>query len=134
MSVARLTVLTTVLLLLSGGASVASAQSDSTRTEFEVDAGLAEKGATLFENEQCAQCHNIGGKALIGPDLEGLLERRELGWVRKMIASPEAMTKKDSTARALKEEFGGIQMPDPGLSEEEITAIIHYIASESSGG
>lgn len=126
--------LTCVLCLLPGAAGVASAQSDTTECEFEVDAELAEKGETLFENKQCAQCHKIGGKPLIGPDLEGLLERRELDWVKTMIESPEAMTKKDSTAKALKEEFGGIQMPDPGLSEEEVTAIIHYIVSESSGG
>jgi len=122
-----------VLLLVPSTAALGQ-NGDQPPEDFTVDEALAERGEGLFESKQCFTCHTVGDGVVIGPDLDGLLQRRDLEWVRRMIARPEQMTAEDSLARALKAEFDEIQMPDPQVTEEEVEALIHYIASESSGG
>lgn len=97
---------------------------------FTVDPELAERGKTLFEQKQCMACHSIGDGVVIGPDLEGVLDRRSVDWIRKFITNPEKMIENDSIAKRIYEENDKILMPTPQATEEEIEAIIHYIARE----
>ena len=122
------------LLLLAPAAPAMGQSEEAAGEDFTVDEELAERGEGLFESKQCFTCHTVGDGVVIGPDLDGLLQRRSLAWVRRMIARPEQMTAEDSIARALLTEFDEIQMPNPQVTEEEVEALIHYIASESSGG
>lgn len=119
------------IFTLAGTASPASAQETDANVQFTVDEELADRGEELFESRQCMACHHVGDGELIGPDLAGVVEKRGLEWIRRMIREPETMTVEDSTARQLKAEYNGIQMPNPSVTDEEIEALIHYIASES---
>ncbi len=45
-------------------------------------------GKDIFELK-CAACHSIGGGVVVGPDLEGVLDRRDRGWVLDFISMPD---------------------------------------------
>lgn len=123
-----------VLLLVASSLPATGQEGDTPSEDFSVDEELAQRGEELFESKQCVTCHTVGDGIIIGPDLKGLLDRREIDWIRRIIAQPVEMTAEDSLARALKAEFDEIQMPTPNVTEEEVEALIHYIASEGSGG
>jgi mono/diheme cytochrome c family protein len=80
---------------------------------------LADQGQAIFE-QKCASCHTLGGGQLVGPDLEGVIER--LGGadqVRAFILAPDQVRP-------------GTAMPNLGLSEEEVAALVAYF--EAQGG
>lgn len=86
----------------------------------------AEEGKTIFE-QKCVACHTIGGGKRVGPDLKGVTERRDIAWIKGFIRSPSSyFAKKDETAAALLKEFG-VPMPDLGLKENEVEALIAYL-------
>jgi hypothetical protein len=75
------------------------------------DSISAERGATLYKDKGCAACHNIakagedphrrpGGKQS-GPDLGGVTERRDRGWLRRWLKDPDAMRVSDPIAIAM---------------------------------
>lgn len=93
--------------------------------------GLAENlpvldGALLFKAKGCVTCHTIGGGILVGPDLQGLLLRRDEAWVRRYISDPVTMTAQDPIARQLKAQFK-VQMPRMALSSGELDSLIVYL-------
>ncbi|WP_426754047.1 c-type cytochrome [Myxococcus sp. Y35] len=86
----------------------------------------ATQGATLF-TQRCATCHTVGEGDRVGPDLHGVLERREEAWVTRFITSPGAVIDAgDPVATALLEQFNGIRMPDQQLTPEERTALYAF--------
>jgi mono/diheme cytochrome c family protein len=91
-----------------------------------------EEGKVLFST-RCASCHNVN-KALTGPALAGLDERRSMEWIANFIRSSQAMVKAgDKDAIAVYEQFNKIPMPDhPDLSDDHIKSIVEFIKSESS--
>lgn len=95
-----------------------------------VDADKAKKGAAVFSSKACVACHTIGNGRLAGPDLAGLLERRDVGWVQRWLRDPDTMLENDSTAKALLEEYSDLRMPNMKLTEEEIERLVHYIVEE----
>lgn len=101
-------------------ASVAAAPSGPIDTE------LAAQGEGLFQAKGCNGCHTIGGGRLTGPDLLGVTERREYGWVMAMITKPDSMIKSDPTARQLFAEHM-TPMLDMGVTTEEAKAIYEYL-------
>jgi len=91
-----------------------------------VDVEMANVGADLFRTN-CAACHYIGGEAAgLGPNLDGVTERRTQAWIRAMIAHPDSMIDNDSIAGALYEEYG-LRMLNVGVSPAEVRAIQEYI-------
>lgn len=86
-------------------------------------------GKELFENKGCADCHTIGGGVEVGPDLKGITRIRDPQWMRRMIRDPEKMEKTDPLAKKLYQEFDELGMPTEPLTEEEVEAILKYIAS-----
>lgn len=85
-----------------------------------------EEGKTLFE-QKCVACHTIGGGKKVGPDLKGVTERRDISWLKGFIQSPSSYFKKnDVTATQLLKEFS-IPMPDLGLQENQVDAVISYL-------
>jgi hypothetical protein len=48
-----------------------------------------------------------------------------------MIRTPEVMLLHDSVAQALRKDHGDLPMPNLELSEQEVDALIHYLASRS---
>lgn len=108
--------------------SVLQAQAAAVST----DPAVIKKGKSLWTNKGCMGCHTIGKGRGAGPDLMGVLDRRSLDWVQRWLHNPTAMQESDSTAKALVAEFNNTKMPNLQLGDEEVTALIAYIADQGS--
>lgn len=108
-------------------ASAASAPSGA------IDRELAAQGESLFQAKGCNGCHTVGGGRLTGPDLAGVTERREYGWMMAMITKPDSMIKADPTARQLFAEYM-TPMLNMGVTPEEARAIYEYLRDETGDG
>ena len=76
----------------------------------------------------CAGCHTIGRGDRVGPDLAGVSERRQMGWLTRFITDPEQMHRQqDPIALALAAKFPAVRMPAMGISENEATSLVAYI-------
>ena len=88
-------------------------------------------GEALF-NDVCAVCHKINEGRFVGPDLANINQKRGEAWLLEFIASPQKMISDgDPDAVDIFNEYNQVQMPDAPYNEEEIKAILTYIASES---
>jgi mono/diheme cytochrome c family protein len=96
-----------------------------------VDTELADAGAWYFRRN-CAACHRLGGEALIGPDLAGVTERRDMRWIAAMIRRPDSMLVADSLASALLETYQ-IPMTTRGLDGARIRAILEFLRRADRG-
>ncbi|PTL77736.1 cytochrome C [Vitiosangium sp. GDMCC 1.1324] len=77
------------------------------------------EGAQLF-SQRCASCHTVGQGDRVGPDLMGVLTRREESWVTTFLKSPGAMIDSgDPVVSGLLKKFNGVRMPDQQLSDDE---------------
>ncbi len=95
-------------------------------------AGDEQAAATMFQ-QKCAACHTIGGGRRIGPDLRGVLERRQTDWLVRWITRPDQMlVEKDPVALKLLAESNQISMPNLGVTEPEARALLDYIRSASA--
>lgn len=100
---------------------------------FGVNVHASELGAEAFERGICNACHTIGGGRLVGPDLAGINARRSQDWLVSFIRSSQTLIESgDADAVALFEEYGRMLMPDAPISNEEILAILSYVATQSS--
>lgn len=80
--------------------------------------GVAE-GSQLF-SQRCATCHSVGQGDRVGPDLMGVLKRREESWVTTFLESPgAAIDSGDPVANELVKKFNNIRMPDQQLTNDE---------------
>lgn len=89
-------------------------------------------GQTIFERT-CFACHTIGEGIRVGPDLEGVHERREADWLRRWMADPVGMGRTDPLGQQLLAEFNGVPMAPTLLSEAEIEQVLEYIQEVSEG-
>ncbi|MDY0212129.1 MAG: c-type cytochrome [Desulfuromonadaceae bacterium] len=94
------------------------------------DGGLAETGEAIF-HLKCSGCHTIGGGDLpMGPDLAGVTELREQSWIADFIRDPGKMiAAKDPVALELVKRFNNFIMPRLGITEQEIEALLAYLAA-----
>ncbi|MDP6481010.1 MAG: cytochrome c [Acidimicrobiales bacterium] len=91
----------------------------------------ADRGADVYE-AKCAACHTIGGGPLVGPDLEGVSERRDPEWLARWIAEPDAMLAEgDPIAVEMLAEFNDVPMPNLDLADAEVQALVAYLESLS---
>lgn len=92
----------------------------------------ADEGSTVFA-AKCAACHTIGKGKTVGPDLKGITTTVDAGFLHKWVASPSALIKAgDPTATKLVKDYP-MQMPDLGLSDSDVDAVLAYIAAQSGG-
>lgn len=92
--------------------------------------GSSDNGKTLFETK-CSPCHTIGGGTKLGPDLKEVTEQRPRDWLVNFISDPEKMFEAgDPIAADLLSKFGGIKMPNLGLSKQEISEVLSYIGPQ----
>ena len=99
-----------------------------------VNVHAADLGAEAFQRGLCNACHTIGGGRLVGPDLAGINARRSQDWLVSFIRSSQTLIESgDADAVALFEEYGRMLMPDAPISNEEILAILSYVATQSPG-
>ena len=89
-------------------------------------------GEAIFK-QNCIACHILGQK-LIGPDLIGVNDKRSEDWLISFIKSSQSMIKSgDPQALAIYEEFNQLMMNDQAhLSNEDIKAVLHYIAKQET--
>ncbi len=98
------------------------------------------KGESLFRN-RCAVCHTIGGGEIVrklgkrnfGPDLAGVTEMRDRGWLTRFIAEPDKMlAEKDPLTLELLAQYDNVLMPNLSLNAAEIQALLTHIEEESN--
>jgi protein SCO1/2 len=81
--------------------------------------------------KRCGACHTIGGGGTHAPDLLGVADRRDRAWLTRFIAAPNEMRAAgDSAALALRAKYQ-VQMPNLLLTDEEVQAVIGYVAEQS---
>lgn len=76
---------------------------------------------------KCASCHSVGGGDRVGPDLKGVVENRARDWLVKMIGTPSQLLGSDPDARALLAKYNNIKMPDLGLDDAQVSALIDLL-------
>jgi len=85
------------------------------------------QGEDLF-NSRCAACHTIGQGDDLGPDLAGVVEKRDRKWLVRWLKEPDEMIKeKDPLAMALYERYGRVNMPNLRLTDVDIKVVIEYM-------
>jgi len=92
----------------------------------------ADEGKKIFTT-RCAACHNVN-KAMTGPALAGIDQRRDIEWIINFVHSSQALVKKgDAYSVALFEKFNKVPMPDhPDLTADNIKNVVEYIKSQSN--
>jgi len=94
----------------------------------------APAAATLF-SERCSTCHNIGGGVKVGPDLLGVIKRRDKGWFRRFVRGPSAaIDGGDPVAAQLYKQFQPIRMPDQPLTDAEVDGVWAYFSDCNDKG
>jgi mono/diheme cytochrome c family protein len=97
---------------------------------FTVDAKLAKKGQELFNSKTCSVCHSIDGSRKIGPTMKGIWGRKE-----KMTDGTELYVDRAYFVNSIKNPMAQIvEGYPPGMaqlpvSDDEIEALLHYVAS-----
>ena len=91
----------------------------------------AVKGKEVYESKGCSACHTFVKGKLVGPDLLGVTKKREEDWLRRWMKDPDGMLKSDPIAKEMLKEFL-VPMPNQGLNDEEVDAIISYLKEEDS--
>jgi cytochrome c2 len=99
-------------------------------SEEKFDLKLAKQGKKTYMAKVCNACHNITGrKQAMGGDLKNITKIRNLEWLFNFIKDPKSMLKTDGLAKQLLREYNNIPMPQQGLTEEDVIAIIEYLKS-----
>lgn len=89
--------------------------------------------AALFQ--VCAACHTIGKGKLVGPDLQGVTERREEAWLIRFIRNSQLIIQEgDPVAVRLFEEHSKIPMPPNDLTDDQIRSLLNYIETTGKQG
>jgi len=86
-------------------------------------------GEQLFK-QNCTACHSLGTSRLVGPGLEGVTEKYEKEWLFKWIRNSQALIQSgDERAIAIYEEYDKVAMTAFDFSDEELTALLDYMAN-----
>lgn len=93
---------------------------------------LAAQDAATFFRANCYSCHTIGGGRVTGPDLKGVLDRKERSWLTNFIQNPKAVIDAgDPYALGLMKEARNVIMPTvPGLNTSMAIALLDLIEEE----
>lgn len=86
----------------------------------------AKAGEAVF-TKNCTACHTVGGGDRIGPDLQGVNQRRDHDWLVKWLDDPIGMGKNDPIGQELLAQWNNVPMSDSNLSQDEITQVLAYI-------
>jgi protein SCO1 len=83
------------------------------------------RGGVLYR-DNCSACHT-GGES-VGPPLRGVVARRDPRWLARWIKEPDKMLEeKDPLAVEIFEQYGRVPMPNTGLGDEQVAAIIEHL-------
>jgi protein SCO1/2 len=88
-------------------------------------------GQALFKRI-CAPCHTIGVGDRVGPDLRGVTERRDRGWLASFIMRPDqARARHNPIAMSLAEQFPAAHMPTLGIGDTDAADLIVYLEAQN---
>lgn len=89
----------------------------------------AQDGEKLFKTS-CTACHKLTSDRLVGPGLAGVTEKRSKEWLMSFIKnSQEMIANGDADAIAIFEEYNNVPMPAHPFTDEELAAIVDYMAN-----
>jgi protein SCO1 len=96
-------------------------------------------GEKLFRT-RCASCHSVNAndKSMaamqkVGPDLQGVGQRRPRAWLERWLKEPDVMlTEKDPTAIAIFNQYNKLAMPNLRLDHKQIAQLLEFIDEESA--
>ncbi len=88
-------------------------------------------GGEIF-GQICAACHTIGGGVRLGPDLQGVTERRDEAWLKVHILTPQVHHEQNDPVSIANREEYGLAMPDLGLTELQVEAVIAYLKTTTT--
>src|SRR5258705_2259726 len=91
-------------------------------------------GKAIFE-QNCKQCHNIIGTKVIGPNLKDIEKRRpDKAWLHKWVHNSQTVVKSGDpyAVKLFEENNKTVVTLFPGSKDEEIDAILTYIANFKS--
>jgi mono/diheme cytochrome c family protein len=107
----------------------------SVNPDFRVDEAKALAGGEVYRQKACFVCHTLGqmGGSARGtaPDLGGVVERRDLEWIKRFLTETEKMLESDPIANALYEQYNRTKMPNMRLTEEQIENLTHYLQQQT---
>ena len=119
----------------SAGKSSSPAPVASVNPDFRVDATKAAMGGEVYRQKACFVCHTLGtmkgGARGPAPDLGGVVERRQIDWIKQFLTETERMLESDPIANALYEQYNRTKMPNMRLTEEQIEALTHYLQQQT---
>lgn len=89
-------------------------------------------GEYLFRT-RCQSCHSVGSGDAIGPDLAGVVSKRDRAWLTRWLKEPDRMlAEKDPIAMALYAKYKENPMPNLKLNNNDARALISYLKTESA--
>jgi len=88
-------------------------------------------GLSVWRDKSCYTCHGFG-RVLAGPDLAGVMERRDHDWLRKWLKETSTMLESDPQAVAMLKDWKGVKMPNMKLNDRQIEALFAYFAQETA--
>jgi len=96
-----------------------------------VDQAKAQLGATVYRAKGCDMCHAFG-RTNAGPDLVGIMERRDPDWTRKWLKETNEMLQSDPQAIDMLKQWRGMRMPQVAMTDNDIDVLFHYFAQETA--
>ena len=91
------------------------------------DVPVYSRGEYLFRT-RCTACHTIGEGDLLGPDLLGVVARRDRAWLERWLKVPDQMlAEKDPLAMELYEEFDQLAMPNLELNDIDVADLMEFM-------
>jgi hypothetical protein len=68
----------------------------------------------------------------LAPELPGVTKRRPSEWLLRWLTNPLQMQAEDPEAMKLLAQWNNLSMPNVGLSEEQATFILEFLASRDA--
>jgi ubiquinol-cytochrome c reductase cytochrome b subunit len=91
--------------------------SETNVSAMESAPAYAAEGAMLYQQQRCGSCHKVNAAGTkVGPDLNGLAERRSRDWVEEHFANPQKLSP-------------GTVMPPYKFSSKDMDRITSYVMS-----
>lgn len=86
----------------------------------------AQEGAQLF-GQYCQACHTVGAGDTVGPDLQGVTQRRDQAWLLAFITQPDqVLASGDVIANDLLKQYA-VPMPNLGITDAQALSILAYL-------
>ncbi|MCF7804710.1 MAG: cytochrome c [Candidatus Marinimicrobia bacterium] len=93
-----------------------------------IDIGLVRRGQSIFRAE-CMKCHTMD-KAVLGPALRNITERRTPEFIMNMILNPQENVMRHPVLQKYHQQFNQY-MTDVGLDSSGARAVLEYLRSEA---